>query len=92
VIDEESSPEKLPAVDEKLVKNYYSDETVRRVEDVIVNATFCFLVLVPIFALSYLQNKVGKLLVVLGFVLVSSVVTTVLANVTHKNSLAIMAA
>lgn len=56
-----------------------------------MNIAFCLLVLIPILLLSYLKDKVAKLMLVLGFVLLSAVVSSFLANATHKISLAVIA-
>jgi hypothetical protein len=69
----------------------YSEAAVRAFEDVMVNICFCLLVLVPIIALSYLKDKSGKLVLVIAFVILSSIVATFLANATHKSSIAIVA-
>ena len=60
-------------------------------EQTLVNLAFCILVICPIFALSYLTNKVAKLLLVLGCVLITSVLASVLSNNAQKSSLAVMA-
>jgi hypothetical protein len=69
----------------------YKEAAVRRMEDIVVNTTCCVLVVFPIFALSYLTGKVEKLIVILTFVLLVSVVSSVLANAVHKSSLAVIA-
>jgi hypothetical protein len=69
----------------------YKEGAVRLAEDIIVNVAFCLLVLVPILFLSYLKDKVAKLSLVLAFVLLSAVVSSYLANATHKTSLAVIA-
>jgi len=71
---------------------YYSESAVRAFEDIAVNVSFGLLVLVPIIVLSFLKNKVEKLVLVLLFVLLSSIVATVLANATQKSSIAVVAA
>jgi hypothetical protein len=57
-----------------------------------VNATFCVLVLVPIFALSFITNRFAKLFLVLGCVLLASFVSSVLSDKVQKSNLAIVAA
>lgn len=69
----------------------YSEEAVRRTEQVLVNLSFCILVLGPIFLLSFVANKVAKLLIVLGFVMATSVLASVLSDNAQKSGLAIMA-
>jgi hypothetical protein len=49
------------------------------------------LVLSPIFVLSFVANKVAKLFVVLGFVIATSVLASVLSDNAQKSGLAIMA-
>jgi len=69
----------------------YSETAVRRTEQTLINLSFCLLVLGPIFVLSFVGNKVAKLLIVLGCVLATSVLASVLSNNAQKSSLAVMA-
>ena len=69
----------------------YEESAVRLAEDIVINVAFCLLVLIPIILLSYLKNKVIKLMLVLAFVLLSAIVSSFLANTTHKTSLAVIA-
>jgi hypothetical protein len=64
---------------------------VRLAEQTIVNATFCVLVLAPIFALSFVTNRIAKLFLVLGCVLLASFVSSVLSDKVQKSNLAIVA-
>ena len=69
----------------------YSEKAVRRTEQVLVNLSFCLLVLGPIFLLSFVANQVAKLCIVLGFVMATSVLASVLSDNTQKSGLAVMA-
>jgi hypothetical protein len=70
----------------------YKESLVRRVEDIIVNVVFCLTILLPIFALSFVESQTRKLLLVLGFVLLVAIVTSFVANAVHKNTFAVLAA
>jgi hypothetical protein len=72
----------------------YKEELVRRAEDIIVNIVFCLTILIPIFLLYFFGNKagkVGKLALVLGFVLLVAVVTPFMANAVHRNTFTVLA-
>jgi hypothetical protein len=69
----------------------YSENAVRRTEQTLVNLSFCVLVLGPIFVLSFLTSKVGKLFLVFAFVLPTAVLASALSDNAQKGSLAVMA-
>jgi hypothetical protein len=69
----------------------YSEDAVRRTEQTLVNLSFCVLVLGPIFGLSFLTSRVGKLFLVLAFVVPTSILASVLSDNAQKSSLAVMA-
>ncbi|KAF2097344.1 hypothetical protein NA57DRAFT_77600 [Rhizodiscina lignyota] len=69
----------------------YSATAVRVFEEVLVHICFCLLLLIPIVALSYIKDKVGKLMIVFGFILLSAMVASLLANTTQKSSIAVIA-
>jgi hypothetical protein len=70
---------------------YYSERGVRLAEQTIVNASFCILVLAPVFALSYITSQIAKLFLVLGCVLLASFVSSVLSDTVQKSNLAVVA-
>jgi hypothetical protein len=69
----------------------YTEAAIRRLETILINIVFCLAILLPIFVLSFLRNKAGKLVVVLGFVIIVAVVTSFVANAVHKNTFAVLA-
>jgi hypothetical protein len=69
----------------------YTEAAIRRLETILINIVFCLAILLPIFVLSFLGNKAGKLVVVLGFVIIVAVVTSFVANAVHKNTFAVLA-
>ena len=69
----------------------YSEDKVRRVEKTLINIGFCFLLLCPIFALSYLESRALKLSIVLIFILALSTLTIDLSDSTSKTSVALVA-
>jgi hypothetical protein len=70
----------------------YSEAAVRRLEIILINIIFCLAILLPIFVLSFLGSKVGKLILVLGFVIIAAAVTSFVATSVQKNSFAVLAA
>lgn len=60
-------------------------------EQMLISIGFCILLVCPIFALSYLQSKALKLIIVLIFILVLSTLTIDLAASTSKTSVALVA-
>ncbi|KAH0538339.1 hypothetical protein FGG08_005074 [Glutinoglossum americanum] len=69
----------------------YSEKAIQRAEMIVVNVGFCFLLICPIFLLSYLEGKAAKLGTFVAFVLAGSVLTSGLINVGNIGSLAVMA-
>ena len=69
----------------------YSEESVRRAEAAFLHACFCCLLLCPIFALSYIDSKPVKLVVIVVFLFAASVLTAGLLDVPNKNALALVA-
>ena len=69
----------------------YSEATVRRAEQALINIGFCFLLLCPIPPLFYLDNKALKLGIVLMFILTLSTLTIDLSASTNKTSVALVA-
>ncbi len=69
----------------------YSESSVRRAEQTIINIAFCFLLTFPIFILSHFENKTLKLGIVIFFILVLSTFTIDLSESTNKNNLALVA-
>lgn len=70
----------------------YSEAAVRLTENVIVSLMFITLVLLPVFLLLFIQSKVRKMAVVLGFVVLVSAVITFVANGMQRVNLGAMAA
>lgn len=60
-------------------------------EKALISIGFCFLLLCPIFALSYLESKALKLSIVLIFIVALSTLTIDLADSTSKTSVALVA-
>ncbi|KAH6662272.1 hypothetical protein B0J14DRAFT_645435 [Halenospora varia] len=69
----------------------YSEENVQRAEAFFLHACFCFLLLCPIFALSYVNSKTWKLVILAVFLLATAVLTVGFLNVPNKNALALVA-
>jgi hypothetical protein len=69
----------------------YSERAVRRTEQTLLNLAFCIFVLGPIFMLSFITGKTAKLCLVLGFVLATCVLASVLSDNAQKSSLALVA-
>jgi hypothetical protein len=69
----------------------YSEESIRRVERIFVNVSFCLLLICPIIALSVVGNTVGKLVIVLGFLLVAAVLTSGILTSANNTGLAVLA-
>ncbi|KAH8670116.1 hypothetical protein BGZ60DRAFT_527604 [Tricladium varicosporioides] len=69
----------------------YSEENVQRAEAVFLHACFCCLLLCPIFALSYVNRKIWKLVILTVFLFATAVLTVGFLNVPNKNALALVA-
>jgi hypothetical protein len=69
----------------------YSESAIRRVERTFVHVSFCVLLLCPIIALSAIGSTVGKLVVVIVFLLAASFLTSGLLNGANNNGLAVLA-
>jgi hypothetical protein len=69
----------------------YSENAIRRAERIVVNIAFCFLLICPIFLLSYVDARPAKLATFVVFVLAGSVLTSGLISVGNIASLAVMA-
>ena len=69
----------------------YPEARVRRAEKTLINFGFCFLLVCPILALSYLENKTLKVGIVLAFILALSTLTIDLSESTNKTSVALVA-
>jgi hypothetical protein len=70
---------------------YYSERGVRLAVQTILHVAICILVLAPVCALSVITSKIGKLVLVLGCVLLASFVSSVLSDKVEKSNLALMA-
>jgi hypothetical protein len=70
----------------------YSESTIRRVERTFVHVSFCLLLLCPIIALSIIQSVVGKLAVVIGFLLAAAILTSGVLTGANNPGLAVLAA
>lgn len=68
-----------------------SDPNVRRIERTVINLGFCLLLLCPILALTYLENKALKVGIVLLFVLIISTLTIDLGKSTNATCVALVA-
>lgn len=56
-----------------------------------MNSTFCFLLLCPVVALVYVNNKAWKLVILVIFVLGASMLTSSLSDAADQSSLAVVA-
>jgi hypothetical protein len=56
-----------------------------------VHVSFCVLLLCPIIALSVIGSKVGKLVVVIGFLLAASLLTSGVLTGANNTGLAVLA-
>ena len=70
---------------------HYPERVVRVIEDILINLTFCALLLIPIVLLMYVPNRNWKLVVVAVFILLSIFLSSFMAKATHKPGLAIVA-
>ena len=68
----------------------YSERKIRIVEQTIINAAFCVLILGPIWLLSYLTSRAGKLSVILVSVLITCLVASFLPGHAQKTSLGVV--
>lgn len=69
----------------------YSESSIRRLERTFVHVAFCFLLLCPIIALSVIDNSAGKLVVVVGFLLVAAFLTSGILTGANNAGLAVLA-
>ena len=69
----------------------YSESSIRRVERTFVNVSFCVLLLCPIIALSIIGSVVGKLAVVVGFLLAGAFLTSGVLTGANNAGLAVLA-
>ena len=69
----------------------YSESAIRRAERTFVHVSFCVLLLCPIIALSVIGSKVGKLVVVIGFLLAASLLTSGVLTGANNTGLAVLA-
>jgi hypothetical protein len=70
----------------------YSEDRVRRVVDILINLSFCTVVLIPTIALSYMKSRTHKLIVLAVSVLLAAVVSSFLASAMQKPALGVIAA
>jgi hypothetical protein len=56
-----------------------------------MHVSFCALLLCPIIALSIIESDVGKLVVVVGFLLVAAILTSGIINGANNAGLAVLA-
>lgn len=70
----------------------YSEMAVRLTEEVTVTMLFSILLLIPILGLSFMKNKIGKILLVFAMVLLVSIINSVVANSVQRASLGVVAA
>lgn len=68
----------------------YSEWGIRRLERALVHVSFCILLLCPIVALSVIQSSVGKLLVVIGFLLAVALLTSGVLTGANNAGLAVL--
>ncbi|KIW69966.1 hypothetical protein PV04_02278 [Phialophora macrospora] len=76
---------------EQLPFELYSEKKVRFVEKVIINLTFCIMVIGPLFALTYLTSVTAKLLTITAALFITSVIASILSNTIENASLAVIA-
>ena len=69
----------------------YSESAIRRAERMFVHISFCVLLLCPIIALSVIENTVGKLVVVVGFLLAAALLTSGVLTGANNAGLAVLA-
>ena len=69
----------------------YSESAIRRVERTFVHVSFCVLLLCPIIALSIIGSWVGKLVVVIGFLLAAAFLSSGVLTGANNAGLAVLA-
>jgi hypothetical protein len=69
----------------------YSEVNIKRTERFLMNSTFCVLLLCPVIALIYVNNKAWKLVILAIFVLGASVLTSSFSDAADQSSLAVVA-
>jgi hypothetical protein len=69
----------------------YSEEKIKRLEEIILNLGFSILVVGPIFLLSYTEQKLVKLLLVAFSIFAASGVSSIVPGISQASGLALVA-
>lgn len=69
----------------------YSEQKIRRLDQIFMNISFCLLLLCPVIVLSLVDNKAAKLSIVVGFLLFSAILMA-LGTGSNNSTLAVLAA